>query len=95
MVAYVVVMRERSKDLSQVGSYISKAQSASANHAMTIRALRGKHEVVEGAPVETVTILEFPTYEEAQAWYHDPSYQEALCDRQKAGDYHVVIVEGV
>nr|WP_173276907.1 MULTISPECIES: DUF1330 domain-containing protein [unclassified Sphingomonas]AJW29520.1 hypothetical protein pJE1_098 [Sphingomonas sp. JE1] len=95
MVAYVVVMRERSKDLSHVANYISKAQEASSRHAMTIRALRGRHEVVEGAPVETVTILEFPTYEEAQAWYHDPAYQEALQDRQKAGEYHAVIVEGV
>lgn len=95
MVAYVVVMRERTKDAGQRDLYTPLAKEASARHPMTIRALAGRHEVVEGAAMETVTILEFPTYEAAQDWYRDPAYQAALRHREKAGDYRAVIVEGL
>jgi len=48
----------------------------------------------EGATVEAVAILEFPTFAEAKAWYAGPAYQEASQHRFKGGDYSAVIVEG-
>ena len=50
---------------------------------------------VEGAGAEGVVILEFPSFEEAQAWYRSPAYQDALQDRLKGAEYRVMIVEGV
>jgi uncharacterized protein (DUF1330 family) len=65
-----------------------------AGHALTYRARFGRHEVVEGAAAEGVAILEFPTFEEAKAWYGSPAYQEASKHRFLGGDYRFIIVEG-
>jgi uncharacterized protein (DUF1330 family) len=51
--------------------------------------------VKEGAGVEGVAIIEFPTFAEAKAWYESPVYQEASQHRFRGGDYDVVIVEGL
>ena len=64
-------------------------------HPLTIRAYHGKHEVLEGPPIEALAILEFPTFESAQAWYNSPEYQAALVHRLQTGEYRCVIVQGV
>ena len=95
MVAYVVVIREKLSDSEELAAYVAKAREASAKHAMTIRALHGRQRFVEGPQCETVTILEFPTFEEAERWYDDPAYRDALAHRFRAGEYRAVIVDGV
>lgn len=95
MVAYVIVFRERTTDQAPMAEYLSRARAISGEHHLVIRALHGRHEVREGAPVEAVSILEFPSYEAAQRWYDDPRYQEALVFRKQTGSFHCVIVDGV
>jgi uncharacterized protein (DUF1330 family) len=51
--------------------------------------------VLEGAAVEGVVILEFPTFDGAKAWYDSPADRAAREDRFNGADYRVVIVEGV
>ena len=72
-----------------------KPRPAAAGHALTPRALYGRQEVLEGAAVEGVVILEFPTFAEARAYFDSPAYQEAREHRFKGADYRAVIVEGV
>ncbi len=57
--------------------------------------LYGKYEVLEGAEVQGIVILEFPTVADAKAYYDSPAYREAREHRFKAADYRVLIVEGV
>ena len=64
-------------------------------HAITPRALYGRQEVLEGEAVEGVAILEFPTFDEAKAWYDSPTYREVREHRYKGADYRAVIVQGV
>ena len=45
-------------------------------HVITTRAYYGRQEVLEGAAVEGVVILEFPTFDEAKAWYDSPAYRK-------------------
>ena len=94
MVTYVVVIKERTRDAAALAAYTPKAQAASEGHPMTIRAHKGRHHVIEGSEMESVTILEFPTFEEAERWYNSAPYQEALTDRLRGADYRSVIVEG-
>ena len=94
MVTYVVVMKERTRDAAELAVYTPKAQAASEGYPMTIRAHRGRHLVIEGPEMESVTILEFPTFEDAQRWYNSAPYQEALAHRLRGADYRSVIVEG-
>jgi uncharacterized protein (DUF1330 family) len=51
--------------------------------------------VLEGPKCEEIIILEFPSYIEAQAWYHSPEYQAACEHRFQGGDYRCILTEGV
>ncbi len=66
-----------------------------AGHAVTPLVVYGRYEVIEGPEVEGVVILQFPSFDEAKAWYNSPAYCEAREHRFKGADYRAVIVEGV
>jgi uncharacterized protein (DUF1330 family) len=55
----------------------------------------GALEAAEGPAPDGMVMLEFPTMEDAKAWYDSPGYQQAIPFRQKAADYHVVFVQGL
>ena len=55
----------------------------------------GATEAIEGEAPDGVVLLEFPTAEDAKAWYNSPAYQAAIPHRQKAADYRAFIVEGL
>jgi uncharacterized protein (DUF1330 family) len=55
----------------------------------------GRHVTLEGPDVEVVVVAEFPTLEEARAWYDSPAYQEAAQHRFRGAIYRGLIVEGV
>lgn len=93
--AYVILIRDRMIDATEFATYGQKAREARAGHAVTPVAYYGRHEVLEGPPVEGAVILQFPSFAEAQAWYHSPAYQEALQHRLAGAEYRVMIVEGV
>jgi uncharacterized protein (DUF1330 family) len=93
--AYVILVRDRMIDPAEFATYGQKAREARAGHAVTPVAYYGRHEVLEGPPVEGAVILQFPSFAEAQAWYRSPAYQEALKHRLAGAEYRVLIVEGV
>ncbi len=95
MTAYVILIRDRMIDAAEFATYGQKAREARGGHAITPKAFYGRQEVLEGPAVEGAVILEFPTFEEAQAWYNSPAYQEALKHRLAGAEYRVLIVEGV
>jgi len=55
----------------------------------------GATEAVEGKAPDGVIVLEFPTVEDAKAWYNSPGYQAAVPHRLRAADYRAIIVQGV
>ena len=93
MAAFIVFTRERTRDPRELEIYAQKAPAGLVGHPITIRALYGRHEVIEGPDVEGVAILEFPTFEAAKTWYENPIYSEARKHRLNGGDYRAVIVE--
>ena len=95
MVAYVVLTRERVRDHKGLEMYSSKVAATFAGHAVTARVVFGRHEILEGAEVDGMAILEFPTFELAKAWYNSPAYQEAAAYRFKAADFRCMIIEGL
>ena len=95
MAAFIVFTRERTRDKAELEIYATMAPAGLAGHPITLRALYGRHEVIEGPEVEDVAILEFPTFEAAKAWYENPAYRDARLHRLKGGDYRAVIVDGV
>ncbi|HBE62986.1 MAG TPA: hypothetical protein DDX19_09640 [Rhodopirellula baltica] len=53
----------------------------------------GSHVTLEGPEVEGAVIAEFPTMEEARAWYDSPAYQEAAQHRFRGAVCRGLIVE--
>jgi len=95
MSAYVIFMREKTKDQAELDTYRQKVVAAREGHNIKALARYAKVETLEGAPVEGVVILEFPTFEEAKAWYDSPAYREARKHRFLGADYRALIVEGL
>jgi uncharacterized protein (DUF1330 family) len=95
MPAYIIFTREKTRDKSELEIYQEKVLAAKPNPAMTLRVVYGRYEVLEGAEIEGVVVLEFTSFDEAKAWYDSPAYREARVHRYKGSDYRAVIVEGV
>jgi uncharacterized protein (DUF1330 family) len=95
MPAYVVITKTRTRNPSELELYAKQAPTFMAGHPATYLARFGRSETREGAPAEGVAIIEFPTFDEAKAWYESPAYQEASQHRFRGGDYSIVIVDGV
>ena len=64
-------------------------------HEVKALSVYGKHESLEGAPIEGSVIVEFPSIEAAKAWYDGPAYAAAREHRFKGADYRVFITEGL
>ena len=95
MSVYAVFIREATKNEAELAAYMPKAAASMAGHRMTVLAAYGRQEVLEGPDAEGVVIVEFPSFEEAKAWYESPAYRDAREHRFRGADYRAIIVEGV
>ena len=95
MSAFFIALRESVHDPEEMKLYAEKAGESAKGHRLTPRAAYGRLRVTEGAPIEGAVILEFPTFEEAEAWYDSPEYQAAVVHRFRGAKYRTLIVQGV
>lgn len=98
MPAYMIFVRDEPvRDADEMAEYQRKNREPNDDrpYAMKPLVVYGETIGVEGAAPDGVIMLEFPTIEEAQAWYNSPGYQAALPHRLKAADYRAFIVQGV
>jgi uncharacterized protein (DUF1330 family) len=95
MAAYIVFIREKTRDPSEMEAYRPKSRASLDGHPVTVLARYGRQEVLEGPTGDGVVILSFPSFEEAKAWYDGPAYREARQHRFKGADFRAILVEGV
>ena len=95
MAAYIVFTKEREHDAEAMSAYAKAAGGTLTGHAGRPLAFYGKSVSLEGPPIEGAVIIEFPSVEEAKAWYASEGYQEARKLRFQGGDYRVFITEGL
>ena len=95
MPAYAIFIRERARVPAALDAYSAKAGPSLEGHPAKVLAAYGGHEMLEGAAMEGVVIVEFPTVAAAKAWYDSPAYREARELRFKAADYRAFIVQGL
>lgn len=95
MPAYVILIREQTTDAQELETYRKKSPAAAAGHNITRRVVYGRFETLEGTEPEGIVVLEFPTTEEAKAWYESPAYQDALVHRKAGSISRAFVVEGV
>ena len=92
--AYVLFIRERTRDAAELRAYSPKAAASLDGHPVTMLAVYGRQEVLEGPQAEGVVIVRFPSFAEAKAWYDSPAYRAAREHRFKGADYRAILVEG-
>ena len=95
MPTYIVFSRITTHDAEELKTYSKKVMPTMEGHPIKVRAAYGSQEVLEGPDVEGVVIVEFPSTEEAKAWYDSPEYADARQHRFKGADYTAVLVEGL
>ncbi len=95
MAAYVIGMLEV-RDTSWRAEYGPKTEALIKKHGGRFAA-RGEGETLEGEGkgLNRYVIIEFPSVENAKAWYNDPEYAPMIKLRQTGAEGHLVVLEGV
>jgi len=95
MSAYVVVQVDV-KDPVRYEDYKKMVPPTLAKYGGRFAVRGGQVHSMEGgwAPKRFV-LVEFPTIEQAQAWWASPEYAEAKALRQATAESQLIIVEGV
>ena len=95
MVAYLIVEVETT-DEALMTEYRKHTPGAVAKFGGKFIVRGGKTKTLEGgwAPLRIV-VLEFPSYEKAEEFYHSEHYKPILAMRLKAGKSKAVIVDGL
>jgi uncharacterized protein (DUF1330 family) len=95
MAAYFIVDLEVT-DPKLFEEYRPIAAASIAKHGGRYLVRGGKVEPLEGGwEPGRVVVLEFPTAEQARAWYRSGDYAPGLAMRTKAARSRVILVEGV
>jgi uncharacterized protein (DUF1330 family) len=94
--AYLIV-EAHITDPQQYQQYAALAPAVVKSYGGEYLARGGKHETIEGDwTPHRVTVVRFPSYEQAKAFYDDARYRSARTHRQGATAYfNMVLVEGV
>ena len=83
------------KDAERYKDYISAARPIFEKHGAKPLVRGGAFEAPEGEARDRNVVLEFDSFEQAQACYNSSEYQEAAKIRQEASDGRLVIIKGV
>jgi uncharacterized protein (DUF1330 family) len=81
---------------TQYQEYAKLSPGIVAKYGGRYLARAGRTVTLEGAPARSrVVVLEFPSFERAQQFYHSPEYTAARKLREGAGSAQFVVVEGL
>ena len=95
MAAFVVV-QESIENETVFNQYRAKAPATIEAYGGKFLARGGNLEVMEGKlPHERLVIIEFPTRQDAIAWYNSSEYQEILPMRLSSSKGIFALVDGV
>ena len=94
MAAYVIGEIDVT-DPAAYDEYRKQVLATVQRHGGRFLARGGRAEALEGsAPAKRVVMLEFPSYEQALAWYGSAEYAPLIRLRQKASRGRLLLVEG-
>jgi uncharacterized protein (DUF1330 family) len=91
---YVIVLLDVA-DRALYVEYAKRATEIEARYGGRPLVVGDANEVVEGSwPAARTVILEFPSIDQARAWYSDPDYQAIIPMRHEAAVSHMLFIEG-
>jgi len=95
MAAYVIVDVDTT-DEARAARYRELSGPSVARHGGRFVVRGGAIAVLEGTwDPRRLVVIEFPTIDTARAWYDSDDYAEARAVRAGAGEWRMVVVEGV
>ena len=96
MAAYAIG-RLQMRDPSWMAEYVPKTAALVEKHGGKYLVRGGTMERFEGEGElpSAVVVLEFPSMEQAKAWYNDPDYAPMIKLRQGGSDLDFVLVDGL
>ena len=79
----------------QYGEYAKLSPGIIAKFGGRFLARAGRTVTLEGTPARSrVVIIEYPSFDRAQAWFSSPEYQQAKKMREGAANAQFILVEG-
>lgn len=89
-----IVSRVDIKDLPRMQAYMAAAPETVEKYGGRYIVRSGKIDVIEGKTrCDRIVVLEFPTKEQALAWYHSPEYTPLRAERWEVADASILLVE--
>lgn len=96
MPAYLLFLREAPvRDAAEMAIYGEMNRSSPRDPKLLPLSVYGAIEALEGEAPDGAVLLQFPTAEDARAWYESPAYQAAKVHRLKGADYRAMIIQGL
>jgi uncharacterized protein (DUF1330 family) len=96
MAAYVLCIREGAvRDADAMATYARINRENPRDPKLTPLVVYGATEALEGEAPDGMVLLQFPTIEDARAWYMSPGYQAAIPHRKQGAHYRVMLVQGL
>jgi uncharacterized protein (DUF1330 family) len=95
---FIAIARDLAADPRVMLPYQQQVEATMALYGGRYRVLlRHEIEAVEGdwRPPLGLVIVEFPTVEQARAWYHSPEYAPLLQHRHAHEHFDCIIVDGL
>ncbi len=79
----------------QYGEYAKSSPDVIAKYGGRFLARAGRTVTLEGPAARSrVVIIEYPSFERAQAWFNSPEYQQIKTLRDGAASAQFIVVEG-
>lgn len=95
MSAYVIAMIDV-RDPDTYRKYTDRSPEAVKRHGGTFLAVGQPEETLEGESYDQrLVLLEFPSTEQAAAWFNDPDYQSAAEFRRASAASRFLLIDGV
>ncbi|HLZ77209.1 DUF1330 domain-containing protein [Phenylobacterium sp.] len=95
MSAYVVFTRMKTTDQEELEKYRTGIKATMKDRPIEVLVADGKHEILEGDPIEGMVIVKFPSVKAAKDWIDSEAYQDIARRRKHGAIYHGLIAEGV
>ncbi len=89
-----IIARVTVSDTEAYSAYAQAASLAQKTYGAKVLVRGGPYTQLEGEAKERNVVLEFPSYEQAQAYYHSVEYQAAKLKREGAAQADLIAVEG-